>query len=79
MKRLLATGMMLAISGCTSPDAVRGMSARLSSASATWDDVGNDIYASCRRESDINPVLVDCTIEKDASAGRVDVDAVLSN
>lgn len=78
MKRLLTSGLILALPGCTSLDAVWDVSTRLSSASATWNDVGGDIYGSCQRESAINPALVDCNIEKDASEGLAGVNAVLA-
>lgn len=79
MKRMLTTSLALALSSCTSLDAVRDISTRLSSASGAWNDVGGDIYASCQRESGVNPVLVDCNLEKDASTGVAGANAVLAN
>lgn len=71
--------MAFALTGCTSLDAVRAVSTRLSSASGSWNDVGGDIYASCQRESSLNPVLVDCNLEKDASTGLAGANAVLAS
>ena len=78
MRRFLTTGVILALGGCTSLDAVRDVSTRLSGASATWNDVGGDIYGSCQRESAINTAIADCELEKKASAGLAGANAVLT-
>lgn len=79
MKRFLTGVCALALSACTSLSAVSDVSARLKSASATWNDVGSEFAASCEREATLNPALADCALESDASSGLAAANAVLGN
>ncbi len=77
--RLLTGVCALALSACTSLSAVSDVSTRLKSASATWNDVGSEFAASCKREATLNPALADCALEREASSGLAAANGVLGN
>lgn len=79
MKRIALAICIFALPGCTDLRAVGDISLRLKAASASWNDVGNEITASCERERTINPALSDCDLENKASSGLAGANAVLAN
>ena len=78
MKRVLTTIVFSVLCGCTNLGAVRDISSRLNNASANWNEVGADIARSCERQRTINPMLIDCLLEKRASDGLAGANNVLS-
>lgn len=70
---------VLGLSGCANLEAISDISTRLTSASASWNDVAIEVSSSCQREQALNSMLADCTEEKKASKGLVAANAVLRN
>ena len=69
---------VLALSGCTNLQAVSTLSESLMTASATWNDVGEELNASCVRLLQFNPLL-DCPTPAAASSAIVATNTVLAN
>lgn len=77
MKNFAAALLVVSLTGCTSLEAVSDISDRLVSASRSWDEVSDDIAASCERQRSINPANQDCRLEQTATESLADVNAVL--
>jgi len=66
------------VSGCADMSAVRDISARLTKATSSWNDVGNEIAGSCLRETSLNPMLSSCEAERRSTEGVVAANKVLN-
>lgn len=75
--RTLLLSVGLALPGCMSLEAVRDASIKLTAASDSWRDVGDEFAASCARERLLNPTLVDCALERRASEGVAGATTIL--
>lgn len=67
----------LALSGCTSLEAVRDISSELTSASSSWKAAGNELYESCKRRYAINDAISSCATSKASSQGLAAATEVL--